>query len=45
LIVAGAVLVVLGFIGFVFRQNKEWGGEPSQAQEKANGNDDAETRA
>jgi hypothetical protein len=44
-IVAGAVLVVLGSIGFVFRQNKEWGGDPSQAQEKANGNDDAETRA
>ena len=36
LMVAGAVLVVLGFIGFAFRQNRNGSiDEPSRTQEKA----------
>jgi hypothetical protein len=38
LMVAGAVLVVLGFIGFAFRQNRNGPvHKASRTQEKANG--------
>jgi hypothetical protein len=38
LMVAGAVLALLGFIGFAFRQNRNGPvDEPSRTEEKANG--------
>jgi len=42
LIVTGPVLVVLGFIGLAFRQNRNGpADEPSRAETKAKGNDRA----
>jgi hypothetical protein len=44
LMVGGAVLVVLGFVGFAFRQKRDVELDHEQTEMKANGNETGETQ-